>query len=291
MAKITACSTLTYPGYSFEEAAGRIAARGFRQVDIAHMGFYCTHFPLGDEDCRRIATVLERHELQPVALNYYGGTESWSHVLNLPEEVRAYREMMTAVFKQASRLGIPKVMAFMGRRATGPDVLDRIRAAATVISEVADEANQLGIQITVEVPHAYSLASDVSAVAEFFEHVTSPHVGACVDCSHWGLIGYDFDDLMAAIGDRLIHVHLRDSAGDDDGTCDQDLELTPGKGQVDFARFGTLLEKYGYDGEVTLETEYKGFGLAAIETELDDALAHLSRCGWEMPDEVKEMQE
>lgn len=103
MVKITACSSLTYPGYSFEEAAERISARGFRRVDIAHMGFYCTHFPLGEADCRRIAAVLELHELQPVALNYYGGNAAWSHVLNRPEEVRTYREMMAAAARARSK--------------------------------------------------------------------------------------------------------------------------------------------------------------------------------------------
>ncbi|MBN2291643.1 MAG: hypothetical protein JXM70_04410 [Pirellulales bacterium] len=48
--------------------------------------------------------MLDQNELQPVALNYYGGNETWSHVLNLPEEVSAYRDMMTAVLKQAARL-------------------------------------------------------------------------------------------------------------------------------------------------------------------------------------------
>ncbi len=288
MARVTALSTLTYTDQSFETAAAQIAARGFRRVDIAHLGYYCLHFPLGEAHYARIADVLRQNYLEPVALNHYGGTETWSHVLNRADEVTTFRQMMTAVLCQAQRLGIPKVMASMGRRTTDADALDRIHGAAQVISEVADEAHSMGIQITVEVPHTYSLAFNLEGVAAFFDHATSPNVVACVDCSHWGLLGYDFDELMVILKGRLAHVHLRDSAGSDDGSCCQNLELTPGKGEVDMALFASYLDKYDYLGEVTLETEFRGMSVECIERELDYALKHLHQSGWELPDEVKE---
>jgi sugar phosphate isomerase/epimerase len=287
VARITACSTLNYPDYPLEEAARRIAARGFRRVDIVHLGYYCLHFPLGDEECPRIAAVLQEQQLTPVALNHYGGSETWCHRLDRPDEVRDFLAMSRSVLKQAQQVGIPKVMTSIGRRMTGAEPLDRIRCAARVISQVADEAAEMGIGITVEVPHAYSLAYNLANVALFFEHVASPHVQACVDCSHWGLLDYDFDELMSIVGNRLGHVHLRDSAGTDDGSSCQNLELTPGKGEVDFAAFAAYLDKDGYHGEVTLETEYRGLSLERIEAELDASLIHLSQCGWQLPAEVE----
>ena len=288
MARITACSSLNYADHSLEVAAGRIAARGFRQIDIAHLGYYCTHFPTSDADAQRIGELLRSHRLRPVALNYFGGPKRRGFLLNVPEEADRYRRMMREVLGQAEKLGIPRVMATMGFRTTEPDAAERIRGAAAVISQVADEAHRMGIRITVEVPHAYSLAHDLPAVAEFFDNVTSPHVGACADCSHWGVIKYDFDRYMSIVGQRLCHVHLRDSAGEDTADFKQRLELTPGKGEVDFTRFGALLDKYGYAHEVTLETEYRdGYSVEQIEKELDDGLAYLARCGWELPEGVR----
>ena len=50
MPRITVLSTLTYPDYGAGLALERIAARGFSAVDIAHMGVYRQHFPLGAAD-------------------------------------------------------------------------------------------------------------------------------------------------------------------------------------------------------------------------------------------------
>ena len=53
------------------------------------------------------------------------------------------------------------------------------------------------------------------AVLWTFDRLTSPNVGALVDSSHWGIIGYDVNRFLGTLGDRLWHVHLRDSAGPD----------------------------------------------------------------------------
>jgi sugar phosphate isomerase/epimerase len=73
MRRITALSTLTYPDLRLGEALERIAARGFRTVDIAYMSVYCRHFPLGDAETKSLRGLLRTHGLQPLALNYYGG--------------------------------------------------------------------------------------------------------------------------------------------------------------------------------------------------------------------------
>ena len=58
--------------------------------------------------------------------------------------------------------------------------------------------------------------------------------------------GYDYHEYMEAMGDRLDHVHVYDF--DDEGR-----ECLPGKGHVDFARFGDELRERGYDCAVIIE--------------------------------------
>jgi len=74
---------------------------------------------------------------------------------------------------------------------------------------------------------------------------------------------------------------LRDAAGRDIPSGDYKLEMTPGRGEVDFARLGETLDKYGYQGEVTLETEYKNYSSPEeVDEENRFALAYLKRMGW-----------
>ena len=86
---------------------------------------------------------------------------------------------------------------------------------------------------------------------------------------------------MGFLGERLWHVHLRDAAGRDTAAGNYQLEKTPGRGEVDFAALGEALDKHGYRGEVTLETEYRNYGSPdEVDEENLFALDHLRRVGW-----------
>jgi predicted dehydrogenase len=71
---------------------------------------------------------------------------------------------------------------------------------------------------------------------------------------------------LAAVGAEILHVHLRDTLGEDFG-------LTPGKGTCDYAPFFAALEKTGYRGDFNLELEC---GPAEAETEVRFARGYLN---------------
>ena len=73
-----------------------------------------------------------------------------------------------------------------------------------------------------------------------------PEVRFTLDNKQAVRAGYDYHEYMEAMGDRLDHVHVYDF--DDEGH-----ECLPGKGHVDFARFGDELRERGYDGAVIIE--------------------------------------
>jgi len=139
----------------------------------------------------------------------------------------------------------------------------------------------------LEVPHLYTIHWNPGAVLWIFEHLSAANVGALVDSSHWGIIGYDPDQFFGRLGDRLWHVHLRDSRGPDTADRKQELELTPGAGTVDFRRFAQALDGAGYRAEVTAEFEYRDVTLDEIERQCDLGLRHLARVGWQLPPGVK----
>ncbi len=70
-------------------------------------------------------------------------------------------------------------------------------------------------------------------------------------------------------------------------TIHQNLELTPGRGEVDFRCIARELDDFGYQGEVTLELEYQGgLSLEKIEIEVGIAISWLRKCGWKFPGAV-----
>jgi 2-keto-myo-inositol isomerase len=290
MARITACSSLGYAAFTLEEAVQRISVRGFTRLEIAHMGSYCIHYPLDRVDPAGVKRLLADHGLTPVAMNYYTGWVqngvSVMPKLNNPDEARRLEADMQRLLLQAQQLGLRTVLIPPGKRSTAPDRRDEVEKAAVVVSRLADFADGLGIRLALEVPHCYTLCDSLEHVAEMFALVSSPHLGAVIDSTHWHVIGYEISDYMKIVGHRLCHAHLRDAAGTDTADFRQTLELTPGRGEVDFVKFGRELDRFGYRGEVTLELEYRTLSLEEVEAEYDFAVQHLKRCGWAFPPEV-----
>ncbi len=89
------------------------------------------------------------------------------------------------------------------------------------------------------------------------------------------------------LAERLWHIHLRDSEGTDTADFKQELELTAGKGTVDFEKLAQALDRANYEGDVSLEFEYRDMRLDEIEQEFDLGLKHLTDTGWQLPIQVK----
>lgn len=76
--------------------------------------------------------------------------------------------------------------------------------------------------------------------------VDRPSLGVLVDTAHALAGGEDLAGLPALLGDRLVHVHLGDSAGD------ADADLPPGA-EHDFVPFLAGLGQSGYEGALSFD--------------------------------------
>jgi sugar phosphate isomerase/epimerase len=287
MPTITSCATLGYAAFDLETALRQIARRGFRHVEITELGSYCRHFPYGEASAGAVRDTLARLGLTPVALNVSASRRVDGKIfrprLADPSEAPGVVTYATWFLEQASALGIKVVSFPIGPRVDGATWKTEIPASVQAYRMIADTAARLGLSLNLEVPHLYQLTDSVDHVRAIFEALDHPAVGATVDTSHWGIIGYDLADFLSFLGPRLRHVHLRDSAGRDTRDFNQNLELTPGAGVVNFRAFGDALDRVGYHGEVSLELEHRQADLVAIESAFDLGLSHLKACGWELP--------
>jgi sugar phosphate isomerase/epimerase len=114
------------------------------------------------------------------------------------------------------------------------------------IRDLLPTAQALGIGLMIEnLPGSFNT---VAQVAELLEPI--PELGLHLDIGHANLMSdhNTTDELLAAYGGRLRHVHLHDNKG---GSAD--LHLPLGAGTLDTVRYIRSLQAGGYDGTITLE--------------------------------------
>lgn len=283
MAKVTAISSLGWAHYTLYEALPRMAARGFKRVEIASFGTYCFHFNFGSPTPIELKRLLDGFGLTPICLNYFTDFhQAW-----LPEAIDHFVEQSSRKIEQLGEVGIPMMVMDFGVRNDRSDQEQQRSNAVKAFDRVGRIAEKHGVRILLEIPHLYSITARPEPALWIFDRLSCPNIGALVDCSHWGIIGYDLDAFLSALGKRLWHIHLRDSTGPDTADRNQQLELTPGDGTVDFRKFGQALDRVNYSGDVSIEFEYRNMTLDAIEREYDRGLKEVENAGWELPVGVK----
>lgn len=114
------------------------------------------------------------------------------------------------------------------------------------IEELLPLAREFGMGLMIEnLPGSFNT---VAQLAELLDAV--PELGLHLDIGHANLMvdHNTTDEILAAYGHRLQHVHLHDNKG---GAAD--LHLPLGAGNIDTAHYLRSLQKSGYDGTITLE--------------------------------------
>lgn len=283
MAHISAISSLGWAYYTLYEALPLMAQRGFKRVEIASFSTYCFHFNFGNPTPQELRQMLGDLGLTPVCLNFFHRPyEAWR-----ADEIEPFVRDLSRKVEQLGEVGIPMMTMGFGWNNPRPDQELQLTHAVKAYNRLGKIAERHHVRMLLEAPHSYSIMRGADEALWVFNRLECDNVGALVDTSHWGGIGYDLDAFLSALGKRLWHIHLRD-AGPSHANADAiDLELTPGDGRVDFRAFGQTLDRLGYAGDVSLEFEYRDTTFKHIESEFDRGIRHLHDCGWTFPAGVK----
>jgi sugar phosphate isomerase/epimerase len=114
------------------------------------------------------------------------------------------------------------------------------------LRELFPVARDNGVGLMIEnIPGQFNTAEEL---AELFDPL--PELGLHLDIGHANLLvsQNSVDEILAAHGSRLRHVHLHDNKGGG-----ADLHLPLGVGSIDIAHHVHSLRAKGYDGTITLE--------------------------------------
>jgi sugar phosphate isomerase/epimerase len=231
-----ACATLSAEGFDYRDFAAT-----FEMLPAA--GFKCVEFNLWDAATmlpsigRDLRERCERASLMPAAVYGHGfGAES---DFDIAKDVAHKIRLMEI----ARDLGCSRIVATGCKREEGGGLARTTR----ILEELVPAAEELDMLICLE-NHAGSNLETVEDYVRICEAIPSPRVGICIDTGHFDASDVDMDHLIDELGERVLHLHVKENRG---------------RGQVDFTRFGEgttdnhhIVERMaqrGYSGYVTVE--------------------------------------
>jgi len=146
-----------------------------------------------------------------------------------------------------------------------------------VYPRVVAHAEKVGVQIAIEpwpgpAPFYPNLGCCPESLRRIFAAVPSANLGICYDPSHFARLQIDHVRLLHEFGDRIRHVHLKDTEIIDErlyesGILGESHAITyrygegwwryaiPGEGLVDWQLVLRRLEEVGYHGVLSVELE------------------------------------
>ncbi|MCL5946938.1 MAG: sugar phosphate isomerase/epimerase, partial [Chloroflexi bacterium] len=178
----------------------------------------------------------------------------------------------------AQAVDVPLLRVFGGANQPGDgsapsdgEVNSWVVAALRAAAPAAERAQ---VTVAIETHDAFSSARRTAAV---LREVASPYVGALWDSHHPYRVGETPEEVVDALGSRLVHVHVKDARRRTPGSADWQLVML-GEGEVPVREQLESLARRRYSGWVCVEWEKKWHPeLADPEIALPQHLAWLKR--------------
>ncbi len=241
-----AFSTLGTPGWSLDEVIAGARRYGYDGVELRLLDGEIITPALPQSERMRVREAFAAAALPICCL------DSSLRVATgvAPEETaREIREFLAL----AAELGAPMIRVFGGEWPEGWSEEQVFTAAADLLNAVAPEAERLGVAIVLETHDTLASAHTVAAI---LRRVPSHAIGTLWDTHHPYRMGESPDQVIDALGDRILHFHVKDARRNDAARTGWDLVLL-GEGEVPVRDSLTTLLRRGYMGWVSIEWEKK----------------------------------
>ena len=245
-------STNAFTQYSLAESIEKIAALGFKGIEIMCDQPHLYPPEYSDADLKALKRELDRLDLVVTNLNSFtlfavGDTylPSWIEPDKKRRDIRIKHTLECLNIAQA--LGCDNISIPPG----GP-LMDMASSEAMMLfykglEEVIPEAERLSVKLLVE-PEPDLLIERTSEFQDFIKHIKSPAVGINFDIGHFFCAGEDPARAFEMLEDWVGHVHIEDI-----GNSRIHQHIVPGDGAIDFESVLRVMNLLGYDGHISLE--------------------------------------
>lgn len=155
-----------------------------------------------------------------------------------------------AYIKVAASVDCPIVRVFGGQLPEGVGHAEAAEGIAPALREACEIASDHGVTIGLETHDSWSRGDECAVLLETVDH---PALGIVWDAHHSYRRGERPEETMAAIGDWIVHVHLKDGL-EQGGKAQYELF---GEGDLPLAEMLAVLDADGYTAFLSLEWEKK----------------------------------
>jgi sugar phosphate isomerase/epimerase len=243
------CSTISFRHLALDRALGWIGALGFGEVDLGALPGVCDHVPyvLDRDAVDAVTDTVRSSGLRVRSIN--GDIGDLNRPLDTNERAArdSHLEMLLTLTAatDARALVLPCGALDHHPLESLEHDLDRVTHELT---RAADRGGAHGVEVWTESLHFHRLCFNLERAQQLTDRLAGTQVRVVMDFSHIVASGGDPEDFVDRFGDRIAHVHIRDA-------IPGNINLSVGRGSVDFARGLKALADAGYPGHFALELE------------------------------------
>jgi sugar phosphate isomerase/epimerase len=252
-----AFSTNAYLHFSFSEAVRRLAALGYRGVEIMADVPHAWPAFLLEEQKQGLRDALAKNGLAISNVNAFmmhavnDARQRYWHPSWI-EPDRHYRQIRIDHTKRALTLARELGARCITTEPGGPvepgaSWQQALKLFVEGLKPVAEHAEKEGVLLLVE-PEPGLLIETMDQFLELMRHVDSPAVGLNFDVGHAFCVRDDPATTIPRVAKWIRHFHLEDIAA-----TRVHQHLVPGTGAIDFAATLRAIRGIGYDGWLTVE--------------------------------------
>ncbi len=273
-------STNAFVKFSLLESFEKIAAIGFKGVEIMCDQPHLYPPEYGHRELAEVKAALQQFGLKPTNLNSFtlfavGDTYLPSWIEPDPDRRKIRVDHTLACLDIAKFLGCANISIPPG----GPleKGLTRQESLALFhqgIDQVLPRAEELGIQLLIE-PEPDLLMERTSEIKPFVQEIACASIGINFDIGHFFCAGEDpaaaFEELFQWVG----HMHIEDIAADRSHN-----HLIIGAGAIDFVPIFEAMRRLQYSCDISLELyPYVNAPVEAGQSSLEKLLPMLANAG------------
>jgi sugar phosphate isomerase/epimerase len=241
------CSTISFRHWSLSGALTEIKGQGFGETDLGSLPGVCDHVPI-PLPADRVDELAEQILDGGVTVRLINADVADMDDPDL--DAAEIQRRLSTLAELAQAVGTSTIMLPCGRQGTEPrtELSRDIATTARTLTAAAEYLNDAGLNLLVEAPHSRRLCANVERSEMLYDALGESPVGAVLDFSHVVASGDDEVDAVRRFDGRIGHVHLRDAVLGD-------INLSIGRGKVNFPAAVDALTTNGYQGHYSLELE------------------------------------
>ena len=253
-------NSVLFGGHDLETAFKYARCAGYDGIELAAIPPMADHLDLDrwQDQAEDIRNLSRTYELPLLAM----------------EQPSQEPEVMEKAMQAAAEIGVPIVNCGPGGEADNEESLQQ---SIEALGRLADRAEHYGVILCVKA-HVGNAVYNTPTTLRVMEAISSPAFGIDMDPSHIHRANENPVEAIAAVIQRVKHVHIRDCRGRQEGPGAPEDQAN-GRGDIDLLGYIRVLHEHGYDGPLNLEViGAKEYGIAECCVIAAEAKGHMQAC-------------